>query len=248
MKRVVSVNCLALSARHYGWDEWEYQDSQPVEVLDCLSFGSIEAAMNRDACISRNITHVLIVAKEIYPFYPTDFLYKRVEVDDDEEEPLIAFLDECIQFIETARKDGGKCLVLCRGGISRSASVAIGYLMYKHGATFDQAFSYVLRLKPSICPNEGFIEQLKLYYMMGCTTVGASCYHQFYFDQYFIKASNYHHKRKHQLLESSKDATLKRGKTEWYVFEVDFPTDNQKAKLGMMQSKEVMEAERTIEG
>jgi len=54
--------------------------------------------------------------------------------------------------------------VHCQGGISRSATIVIAYLMYKNNMTVNEASNYVKEHRPCICPNPNFMEQLEQYY------------------------------------------------------------------------------------
>lgn len=60
------------------------------------------------------------------------------------------------------RKSGG-ILVHCQGGISRSASAVIAYLMYKEKMSYQQAYDTVKKARSRIEPNDGFKEQLRAY-------------------------------------------------------------------------------------
>lgn len=58
------------------------------------------------------------------------------------------------------RKQGGKVLVHCRAGISRSATVCIAYIMwYKHW-TMEKAYDYLKSKRSLIAPNLNFMRQL----------------------------------------------------------------------------------------
>lgn len=63
----------------------------------------------------------------------------------------------------------GVALVHCNAGVSRSASIVIGYLMLREGLSFDDALRQVKLARPSVCPNPGFYQQLKNY-TLGSTT------------------------------------------------------------------------------
>jgi len=52
-------------------------------------------------------------------------------------------------------------LVHCQGGISRSASLCIAYLIQCQGLSYDAAFALVRKARPIIMPNIGFVRQLK---------------------------------------------------------------------------------------
>ena len=66
-------------------------------------------------------------------------------------------------FIHEAIQGGGVVLVHCFAGVSRSSSVVIAYLMHYHGMSYMQAFSHVKTRRSWICPNYGFVNQLKRY-------------------------------------------------------------------------------------
>ena len=73
----------------------------------------------------------------------------------------LSALSLCGDFLEDCRRSQRKVLVHCNAGISRSASVVIGYLISHHDLSYEEAFQLVQASKPSIRPNEGFVKQLK---------------------------------------------------------------------------------------
>ena len=58
-------------------------------------------------------------------------------------------------------------LIHCRLGISRSATIAIGYLMWKHGKGRSATLEKVRQKRPCIRPNSSFLEQLSLWGRVG---------------------------------------------------------------------------------
>ena len=56
---------------------------------------------------------------------------------------------------------GRRVLVFCHMGISRSASICIGYFMKFYNMTFSQGELFVKRKRDIIYPNSGFVQQLK---------------------------------------------------------------------------------------
>ena len=58
---------------------------------------------------------------------------------------------------------GGKCLVHCKLGISRSAAFVIAYLINYAKLGVDEAFNYIKNKRITIKPNDGFMRQLYLY-------------------------------------------------------------------------------------
>jgi protein-tyrosine phosphatase len=53
-------------------------------------------------------------------------------------------------------------------GVSRSATAVIGYLMWKNGIPFHEARRHVAAVRPWICPNHGFQQQLLAFQDAGC--------------------------------------------------------------------------------
>ena len=58
---------------------------------------------------------------------------------------------------------GGKILIYCRAGQSRSATLCIAYFMKYHDMSYEEAFQYVKYRRPIIHPNMGFVSQLREY-------------------------------------------------------------------------------------
>ncbi|XP_007941617.1 dual specificity phosphatase 28 [Orycteropus afer afer] len=87
----------------------------------------------------------------------------RVPVFDDPAEDLLAHLEPTCAAMEAAVRDGGACLVYCKNGRSRSATVCTAYLMRHRGLSLAQAFEAVKRARPVAEPNPGFWSQLQQY-------------------------------------------------------------------------------------
>lgn len=63
-------------------------------------------------------------------------------------------------FVENVRSSGGKVLVHCLAGISRSPTICIAYLMYSQNLSLDQAYDLVKQRRRLISPNLNFMRQL----------------------------------------------------------------------------------------
>uniref|UniRef100_A0A673U0A4 Dual specificity phosphatase 19 n=1 Tax=Suricata suricatta TaxID=37032 RepID=A0A673U0A4_SURSU len=57
----------------------------------------------------------------------------------------------------------GVVFVHCNAGVSRAAAIVIGFLMNSEEISFTSAFTLVKNARPSICPNTGFMQQLRTY-------------------------------------------------------------------------------------
>lgn len=85
------------------------------------------------------------------------------DITDDEEQgaSMGASLKSAARFIKKAlKKKHGCVLVHCAAGISRSASVVLGYLVLHGGKSLREAFAHLLQCRPCIWPNEGFMSAL----------------------------------------------------------------------------------------
>jgi hypothetical protein len=58
-------------------------------------------------------------------------------------------------------EDGGRALVHCQAGVSRSATVVIGYLMMRRHMGLDDAFEHVRHCRRQVAPNLSFLGQLQ---------------------------------------------------------------------------------------
>jgi hypothetical protein len=93
--------------------------------------------------------------------YKTDLIYKKVELEDSSEADLLKILPECTNFIEKELSIENKIFIHCKGGYSRSPSIVIAYLIKFKKFTYEEAYNFMKKRRPSIKPNDGFILQLK---------------------------------------------------------------------------------------
>ncbi|XP_042582739.1 dual specificity protein phosphatase 19b [Cyprinus carpio] len=138
-------------------------DLQVGIIRPFLLLSSQDAAHDIDTLKKLKVTHVLNVAYGVENVFPDLFMYKTVTVLDLPETDITSYFPECFQFINEASQQGGVVLVHCNAGVSRSASVVIGFLMSQEKMSFDEAFSAVKTARPYIQPNPGFMSQLKKY-------------------------------------------------------------------------------------
>ena len=62
--------------------------------------------------------------------------------------------------MKEALSSGGKVLVHCYAGVSRSATIVIAYLILEHNLGCLEATALVKRQRPEVFPNAGFQRQL----------------------------------------------------------------------------------------
>ncbi|CEG48393.1 dual specificity [Plasmopara halstedii] len=65
-----------------------------------------------------------------------------------------------MKFIQKAAAENGRVLIHCVQGVSRSSTICIWYVMLQTKCTLSAAYSHVLKCRPLIFPNRGFMAQL----------------------------------------------------------------------------------------
>ena len=133
------------------------------KILDYLYLGSEWNASNLEELRQNGITHVLNATREIDNFFPAHFVYHNVREYDEEATDLLKYFDGTYKFIRSAREKGGKVLVHCKMGISRSASVTISYLMKERGTPLEETLAYVRSRRSIVKPNKSFFKQLQVH-------------------------------------------------------------------------------------
>ena len=128
-----------------------------------LLTGSQDVASDLDLLIKYSVTHIINVAAVIGNFFPDKFTYKKINIYDRPHVDIVQYFPACFTFIDEAIAKKGCVLVHCNAGISRSASIVIGYLMNRKQMTFEEAFKLVKDKRPATRPNDGFLKQLKEY-------------------------------------------------------------------------------------
>ena len=87
----------------------------------------------------------------------------QIAVEDRVASKLYVYFDLVADKIHSVHRSGGKVMIYCRAGMSRSASLCIAYFMRHQGMNLEDAFNYVKKCRPIIHPNVGFMRQLREY-------------------------------------------------------------------------------------
>ena len=130
------------------------------KITDKIYLGDIEGANDFNYLTKEKITHILSLIDINLQIPSTIGIeHKLIEIEDEENQNLIKHIKECFRYIENSKK----IFIHCMCGISRSPSIVIAYLMWKAHCSYYDAYFFVKNRRKFICPNDGFVEQLKLF-------------------------------------------------------------------------------------
>ncbi|XP_054629441.1 dual specificity protein phosphatase 2 isoform X1 [Dunckerocampus dactyliophorus] len=141
-----------------------YDQDGPVELLPFLFLGSAVHSSRRETLTAAGITAVLNVSS-CSNFFEGEFQYLRLNVEDSLAADIGACFSTAIAFIDSVKQSGGRVLVHCQAGISRSATICLAYLMHAQRVRLDEAFDFVKQRRHVISPNLAFMGQLLLFEM-----------------------------------------------------------------------------------
>ncbi|RWS26495.1 Dual specificity protein phosphatase 8-like protein, partial [Leptotrombidium deliense] len=149
----------------------------PTRILPFLYLGSQHDAMNGELLRSHNITYELNVSTTCpKPDFIKDSHFMRIPVNDNYSEKLLPHFPKACNFLDKVRESNGCAIVHCLAGISRSATIAIAYVMRHLKMSSDEAYRYVKSKRDSISPNFNFIgELLEFERQLRCDRILESC-------------------------------------------------------------------------
>ncbi|KAM4678315.1 dual specificity protein phosphatase 26 [Discoglossus pictus] len=140
---------------------WRHVD----EVWPGLYLGDQEIAANNGELFRMGITHILNASHSRLRggadnYKGMSVSYMGIDAQDSPTFDMSFHFYPASDFIHGAlRQRGGKVLVHCAVGVSRSATLVLAYLMIHHNMTLVEAITTV-KDKRSIIPNRGFLGQL----------------------------------------------------------------------------------------
>jgi protein-tyrosine phosphatase len=137
-------------------------DSGPVEIIPKLYLGNQKDSSDLICLQQLNITHILNVTHNIPNLFENmdKFRYLTLPVEDNSDGNMMDLFPKAFDFIDAALSGTGSVLVHCVGGISRSSTIIIAYLMFKQNYTLNDAYDFVKVKKPNVAPNFNFMGQL----------------------------------------------------------------------------------------
>ena len=147
----------------------EYYSKHLSEIIpNFLYVSSYNATKNKSLLEKNKITHIINCAADFCENVfesENKYTYLSFYLKDHVLENIECIFYECIKFIENVKEKGGRVLVHCIQGISRSVTLVMAYLIYKNKLTYDKAFNIVQSKREISSPNFGFSIQLQNFYL-----------------------------------------------------------------------------------
>ncbi|KAH7710786.1 dual specificity phosphatase [Aphelenchoides avenae] len=146
--------------RQLTWPEMLHKYSKEITQLRphlyLAGFDAVSVRKLREL----GITHAIDASRLNNVLRVPEIEWLEVTLNDHEGENIAQYFERTTAFIETARQTGGKVLVFCAMGRSRSATLCIVYLMASELRRFREVYDDVKKLRPIIEPNRGFHRQM----------------------------------------------------------------------------------------
>lgn len=136
----------------------------PSIILDeQLYQGRGDQATNLKVVTDLQITHVINITTEHASAFPEKIQYLTLKLDDVSQTQLIKHFDKTTNFLKSAIYNGGRVLVHCNLGVSRSSTISIAYLIQEKKWTLQEAYEFLKDKRTCIRPNRGFLKQLAIW-------------------------------------------------------------------------------------
>jgi hypothetical protein len=143
------------------------------EILPGLYLGNAHDAEDMKLLKQNQIQSIINISTTIPCYYSNETLFDYLQLfcNDSCQENILQYFDKTFEYIQNKLLLNKNILVHCQGGISRSPSFIIGYLMKYHSKTFDQAYLIVKDKRKIINPNLNFLAQLTRYEQLIASTM-----------------------------------------------------------------------------
>lgn len=132
-----------------------------TQITDFLFVGGIKVATDAELLREKGITHVVNCAGDSCEnVFEGQLTYLRLYLEDKPNEDITCVAYDVFDFIEAVRERGGKTLVHCHQGVSRSTTLCIAYLMLLRKLSYEDAYQLVRDVRRICRPNMGFKMEL----------------------------------------------------------------------------------------
>lgn len=147
---------IVLSPNAYGFVVDNKPDNTPALITEHLYVGSQDCTAE-NVLVQHDIRHVLSLGVKV----PLKIDYKYIDCLDLPEIDVRPLLGKSLPYLRDCVLLKQNVLVHCNAGVSRTSTVAIGYLMQYENMSFDEAHKLVKTKRPAVRPNDGFRKQLE---------------------------------------------------------------------------------------
>ena len=150
-------------------ENFDFSVVYPQQITDSIFLGSQISSNTPEVFRDLKLTHVVNAATELpcpfkdttpegFSFGPIQYLH--LDLEDAIAANLITPLRRALPFLKSAVDSGGRILVHCQMGQSRSAAVVIAYLVAERQWPVTEAAEYVRECRGVARPNAGFMRAL----------------------------------------------------------------------------------------
>lgn len=122
--------------------------------------GDRASAMDASKLQTLGVTHVLNSCAQLPNYHPNKFIYMKIDVLDNPSVQLITHHHKTSQWIKHIESIGGRVLVHCVAGCSRSVTIVLMHLMSCHRVHLRDGWEHIKAHRQQMCPNDGFKLQL----------------------------------------------------------------------------------------
>merc|ERR1719295_351322 len=156
-------SCCTRSQSDQALESLTHKADSMQEVLNNIYMGSAVAAKNLDLLKSNGITHIIAIGWNLDKYFEGQFEYLLInKVEDGPECNILNYFQISHQFMDNCLNQSppGKLFVHCHKGLSRSATIVIGYEMKRRKSDYHTVLSKIRQSRSFIMPNIGFQAQL----------------------------------------------------------------------------------------
>jgi hypothetical protein len=126
------------------------------EIVPGLFLGDCTAAERPPGSVRR-----IINMTQSAGFHEGRLKYLHIDIDDNDDAPILKFVDRANAFLDEGLRSSEHVLVHCNSGMSRSATLVIAFLMSRRGMSLADAYETTRSARPVILPNRGFFGALQ---------------------------------------------------------------------------------------
>lgn len=125
-----------------------------------MFLGNWASAKSHEVVKHLGITHIVNATEGCGTPFEGEVRYIKCPLDDAPGANIEQYFGPCVEFIREAKDNGGRVLVHCQMGMSRSSALILLWLMHHRGMSLRDAMMYTRERRPYINPNPGFLQQL----------------------------------------------------------------------------------------